>query len=108
MRAKSGNMVSSGALASCGFWGIDCLFLTQKGRPVAMLKSLDDDSHVFSRICQYEALNNGKGVQVAKQFVLSKIEGQNQVLRKYGLKRYDFSVMEKVKNLKDTRALNED
>jgi hypothetical protein len=43
---KSGNMVSTGALASCGFWGIDCLFLTQKGRPVAMLKSLDDDSHV--------------------------------------------------------------
>jgi CRISPR/Cas system-associated endonuclease Cas1 len=36
---KSGNMVSTGALASCGFWGIDCLFLTQKGRPVAMLKS---------------------------------------------------------------------
>jgi len=30
---KSGNSISSGALASCGFWGIDCLFLTQKGKP---------------------------------------------------------------------------
>lgn len=97
---KSGNLVSTGALASCGFWGIDCLFLTQKGRPVAMLRSLDDDSHVNTRICQYEALSNGKGVHIAKQFVLGKIEGQNQVLNKYGLKRHDFSTVAKVKSLK--------
>jgi CRISPR-associated protein Cas1 len=99
IQVKSGNMVSSGALASCGFWGIDCLFLTQKGRPVAMLKSLDDDSHVRTRVCQYEALKNDKAVHIAKQLVLSKIEGQNQVLKKYGLKRHDFAVMEKLKNL---------
>jgi CRISPR-associated protein Cas1 len=100
IQLKSGNLVSTGALASCGFWGIDCLFLTQKGRPVAMLRSLDDDSHVNTRICQYEALNNGKGIHIAKQLVLGKLEGQNQVLSKYGLKRHDFSVMEKVKSLK--------
>lgn len=97
---KSGNCVSTGALASLGFWGIDCLFLTQKGRPVAMLKSLDDDSHVNTRICQYEALNDGKGVHIAKQLVLSRVEGQNQVLGKYGLKRNGFSVVESVKSLK--------
>jgi CRISPR-associated protein Cas1 len=96
---RSGNTVSTGALASCGFWGIDCIFLTQKGRPVAMLKSLDDDSHVNTRIAQYEALNNGKGFQIAKQLVLSKLEGQDQVLNKYGLKRIDFSVLESVKSL---------
>lgn len=101
IQIRSGNMVSSGALASCGFWGIDCLFLTQKGRPVAMLKSLDDDSHVKTRVCQYEALSNGKGSLIAKQLVLSKIEGQNQVLKKYGSKRLDFSVVEKVKNIED-------
>jgi CRISPR-associated protein Cas1 len=98
---KSGNMVSTGALASCGFWGIDCLFLTQKGRPVAMLRSLDDDSHVNTRVCQYEALKNEKAVCIAKQFVLGKLEGQNQVLSKYGLKRHDFSIQEKIKNLED-------
>lgn len=101
IQLKSGNLVSTGALVSCGFWGIDCLFLTQKGRPVAMLKSLDDDSHVKTRICQYEALKNEKGVHIAKQFVLGKLEGQNQVLKKYGLKRHGFSVMEKVKNFAD-------
>jgi len=99
IQIKSGNMVSSGALACCGFWGIDCLFLTQKGKPVAMLRSLDDDSHVKTRVCQYEALKNEKGTHIAKQLVLSKIEGQNKVLKKYGLKRHDFSAMEKLKSL---------
>jgi CRISPR/Cas system-associated endonuclease Cas1 len=55
IKVKSGNFISSGVLASCGFWGIDCLFLTQKGKPVAYLKSLDDDRHVKTRISQYEA-----------------------------------------------------
>ena len=104
IQIKSGNSISSGALAACRFWGIDCLFLTQKGRPVAMLKSLDDDSHVNTRICQYEALSNGKGFQIAKQLVLSKLEGQNRVLSKYGLKHHDFSVVEKVKNLETEDA----
>jgi CRISPR-associated protein Cas1 len=99
VQIRSGNSISSGALASCGFWGIDCLFLTQKGRPVAMLRSLDDDSHVNTRICQYEAMKNEKAEYIAKQLVLAKLEGQNQVLKKYGLRRHDFSVMEKIKNL---------
>jgi CRISPR-associated protein Cas1 len=83
---KSGNAVSTGALASMGFWGIDALIVTQKGKPVAMLKSLDDDSHVKTRLCQYEALKDGRAFEIAKQFVKSKIEGQNIVLKKYGLK----------------------
>jgi CRISPR/Cas system-associated endonuclease Cas1 len=29
IRIKSGNIISSGTLASCGFWGINCLFVTQ-------------------------------------------------------------------------------
>jgi hypothetical protein len=29
--SKSGNIVSTGALASCGFWDIDVLITTQKG-----------------------------------------------------------------------------
>jgi len=86
---KSGNAVSTGALASLGFWDIDVLILTQRGRPVAMLKSLEDDSHVKTRLCQYEAFNNEKGVYIAKQLVKSRIEGQDIVLRKYGLRAYD-------------------
>jgi CRISPR/Cas system-associated endonuclease Cas1 len=83
---KSGNAVSTGALASMGFWGIDALITTQKGRPVAMLKSLDDDSHVKTRISQYEALKDGRAFEIAKHFVKCKIEAQNTILKKYGLK----------------------
>src|SRR4030067_2676035 len=83
---KSGNAVSTGALASLGFWNIDVLITTQKGRPVAMLKSLDDDSHVQTRLCQYEAINNEKGAYIAKQFILGKFYGYNKVLAKYHLR----------------------
>jgi CRISPR-associated protein Cas1 len=106
IKVKSGNFLSSGALASCGFWGIDCLFLTQKGRPVAMLRSLDDDSHVKTRISQYEALKTEKAEYIAKQFVLGKLEGQNQVLRKYGLKRHDFFLIEKMNKLEAENTLS--
>jgi CRISPR-associated protein Cas1 len=90
---KSGNMISTGALACMGFWGIDMLVLTRKGKPVATLKSIDDDSHVKTRICQYQALENGKGVQIAKQIVLSRIESQNIILRKYGLRQHDLMMV---------------
>jgi CRISPR-associated protein Cas1 len=86
---RSGNMISTGALASLGFWDVDVMVMTQKGKPVAMLRSLDDDSHVKTWISQYQALENGKGIDVAKRIVYGKIEGQNQLLNKYGLMRHD-------------------
>jgi len=93
IQLKSGNTVSTGALASCGFWGINCLFLTQKGRPIAMLRSLDDDSHVKTRIAQYEALKTEKADYIAKQFVLGKLKGQNEILKKHGLRQFDLMRM---------------
>jgi CRISPR-associated endonuclease Cas1 len=86
---KSGNCVSTGVLSALGFWGIDVVIATRNGRPIAMLKNLEDDSHVETRICQYEALKNGKGIAVAKQVVISKVESQNIVLKKYGLRQHD-------------------
>jgi CRISPR-associated protein Cas1 len=98
---KSGNMVSTGALASLGFWDVDVLIMTQRGRPVAMLKALDDDSHVATRVSQYEALKDDRAFEIAKQFVKGKIEGQNQVLKKYGLKT-DTSIKMRIDALETT------
>lgn len=95
---RIGNSVSSGALATCAFWGIDLLILTQRGTPVAYLKSLEYDSHVKTRICQYEALKNGKGFEIAKKLVLSKIEGQNILLRKYGFRQHDLMMVKEKMN----------
>ena len=108
VQIKSGNSVSSGALATLGFWNIDVVLFTQRGNPVAMLRSLTDDSHVETRICQYESLNNGKCLVVAKEFVLGKLRGYEEVLKKYDLRRLDsFRYSEQVKRLgeKDLKVL---
>lgn len=92
---KSGNFVSTGALASLGFWGVDVWVLTRRGRPVALLRNLDDYSHVKTRVCQYKALENGKGVYVAKQIVLGKVRCENMVLERYGLPLLDYDSVER-------------
>lgn len=48
-----GNRVSTGLLTYLGFWGIDVLVSTRYGRPIAVLKDLDDDMHVETRVSQY-------------------------------------------------------
>jgi CRISPR-associated protein Cas1 len=101
----SGNMVSTGALSCLGFWGIDVLIATRNGRPIATLKDLDDDSHVNTRICQYEATKNGKGVAIAKQVVITKILSQNQLLKKYGLRQHDVVKAKEVINEVDIADL---
>jgi CRISPR-associated protein Cas1 len=90
---KSGSYVSVDSLISLGLWNVDTYIMTKRNRVVAVLKSLEDDSHVATRVAQYKALENGKGLEIAKTIVLSKIEGQNLVLRKYGLEQLDFSAL---------------
>ena len=50
-----------------------------------MLKSLDDDSYVQTRIAQYQASLDERAYSIAKSFVTAKLESQNVILRKYGL-----------------------
>ena len=67
---------------------------------MALIKSLDDDSHVKTRLCQYEALNDGKGVYIAKQIVSAKMRGQNILLEKYGLEPHDEeAILSKIEKL---------
>ena len=83
---KSGSYVSVDALIDLALWNIDTYIMTRRNRVVAFLKNLEDDAHVRTHVSQYQALDNGKGITIAKQIVKSKIEGQNRVLKKYGLK----------------------
>jgi CRISPR-associated protein Cas1 len=86
---QSGNTISVGALVYLGVWNIDTLIISGSGKPVAMLRNLYDDSHVATRIAQYKAIENEKGIHVAKQVVLKRLESQNLLLRKYGLRQHD-------------------
>lgn len=91
VQIKNGNSVSSAALQTLAFWGIDTMIMTRRGKPIAYLRSLDDDSHVATRVAQYEALKSEKGIEIARQIVLAKLEGQNYTLRKYGFKDHNMN-----------------
>jgi CRISP-associated protein Cas1 len=92
---KSGSYVSVDALIDLALWNIDTYIVTRHNRVVALLRNIEDDNHPEVRIAQYEALTNGKGIEVAKQLVLSKIEGSQKVLTKYGLEPLDLDIIQR-------------
>ena len=99
IQIRSGNFLSSGALVTCAYWGINVTLCTSRGNPVAILKPLDNSSHVLTRVSQYKIMNTIQADEIAKQFVLGKLKGQDQVLKKYGLRVNDFADVIAIKNL---------
>ena len=80
---KSGSYVSVDALVDLALWNIDTYIMTRRNRVVALLKNVEDDSHVETRLCQYQAvLDEEKCMEIAKQFIISKIKGQNDSSQK--------------------------
>ena len=69
---------------------------------MALLKNIEDDSHVETRLCQYQAvLDEEKCMEIAKQFIISKIKGQNEVLKKYKFDTsHNLQSLLQIKNLK--------
>ena len=99
----SGNTVSVDALSMLSLWGLDILIATHSGKPIAILKNLADDSHVATRVKQYESLNNGKGTAIAKEIIIAKMMGQNLLLKKYGMRLHDsLKIKEKIEALDST------
>ena len=97
---KSGSYVSVDALIDLALWNIDTYIMTKRNRVIAFLKNLEDDSHVKTRVSQYQALENGKAIEIAKQIVKAKIKGQNQVLNKYDLTTIQCNNIEDIPNRK--------
>jgi CRISPR/Cas system-associated endonuclease Cas1 len=56
------------------------------------MKSLGDDSHVKTMLCQYEVYNSEKGLEVAKQLVLGMLYGLNVLLEKYGFESSNIEI----------------
>lgn len=102
---KSGNTVTVGTLASLSFWEIDTMIMTRRGKPIAMLRSLEYDTHVKTRLCQYEAYNNDKAFYIAKQIVTVRIKGQNTILKKHGLNVKE-SILEKLDRIQIDKKIS--
>jgi CRISPR-associated protein Cas1 len=108
IQVKVGNSVSSTALSTCAQWGINLLITSGRGKPIAYLRAIDDDSHVKTRISQYEALANGKGIEIAKQIIYGKALGQNELLKKYGLRQHDLvKIKEQIDGINSRREIKE-
>lgn len=83
---KSGSYVSVDALIDLALWNIDTYIMTRRNRVVALLKNIEEDSNVQTRLSQYSAvLDENKCIDIAKQFVIAKIKGEITVLKKYNL-----------------------
>ena len=95
---RSGNAVSSGALVTCCYFGIDLIVETARGHAVGVLVGLDNSSHVLNRLAQYEAFASKRSFDIAKAFLIGKLKGQDCLLSKYGLRRLDPFCYEQVKN----------
>ncbi len=89
---KTGSYVSVDALADLMLWNIDTYIETRRNRVVGMLRSIEDDNHVATRVAQYQAFSNGKADEIAKEIIKAKINGQNAVLRKYELRPVFYDV----------------
>ena len=96
---KSGSYVSVDALIDLALWNIDTYVMTRGNRAVAVLRNLEDDSHVKTRLCQYESYKSEKGISIARQFVISKLKGQNIILKKHGLRNHGIDFKAKIDNL---------
>lgn len=85
----NGVSTSSNVLAKLAAHRIFTLILSEHDNPICALVNLEADRHVRTRLLQYEALKNGRGLEVAKQCLLAKMNGQNELLKKHGLHQID-------------------
>lgn len=97
----SGNLISTGLLTYLGFWDIPLTVCTKLGRPISVLHDVEDDSRVFTRVAQYQSLDNGKSLKIAKNIIIGKIESENNLLLSYGLEP-EYNAINLVKNLEET------
>jgi len=97
----SGNLISTGALVTLAFNRIPVIIKTALGSPVGIFKCIDDYSHVETRCSQYACYNKTQALTIPKEIVLAKIMGQNQVLKKYGLRQIDYYAFKKVNEAYD-------
>ncbi len=80
---SSGGAVSTKALAWASVYGTKVLVTSHTGRPLGVYLPLDYDMHVETRVKQYQAHNNAKGLLIAKAILRAKIITQASLLDRY-------------------------
>ncbi len=86
--ASSKNTVSVDALLWASLYNVDVVFTLHNGKPLAFLHSIKDKENVKTRLNQYKAYESQKGLEIAKNIILQKIENENALLKHLNLKTY--------------------
>jgi CRISPR-associated protein Cas1 len=82
---SSGGAVSTKALAWASIYGTKVLVTSHSGRPLGVFLPLDYDMNVETRVKQYQAHNNEKGLLIAKAILRAKIITQASLLDRYNV-----------------------
>lgn len=88
-----GNTVSTSALFWCSVYNVNLMMTSNTGRPLSMMLPLTSSAHVKTRIKQYEAYYNSKGVEIAKVVLTAKIRNQIALLQKHGFDGHKLSYL---------------
>jgi len=98
-----GNTVSTSALFWCSIYNVNLMMASNTGRPLSMMLPLTSSAHVKTRIKQYEAYYNSKGVEIAKAILTAKIKNQIAFLKRHGFKGGNLSILEKLSKISGER-----
>lgn len=81
----SGNCISTTALSWASFYSVNVVIVGKTGKPLSMMMPLSIDKRVKTRLKQYEAYNNHKGVIIAKEILRTRIQSQHNLINKHNL-----------------------
>lgn len=99
-----GNTVSTSALFWCSIYNINLMMTSNTGRPLSMMLPLTTNANVKTRIKQYEAYYNSKGVEIAKALLNAKIDNQIALLGRHGFDGHGLNIETKIARIKGEKV----
>ncbi len=101
-----GNTVSTSALFWCSVYNVNLMMASNTGRPLSMMLPLSAHANVKTRIKQYEAYYNSKGVEIAKAILSAKINNQTALLERHGFDGRKLNIVEKLPKIDGEKVDN--
>lgn len=99
-----GNTVSTSALFWCSIYNVNLMMTSNTGRPLSMMLPLTTNAYVKTRIKQYEAYYNSKGVEIAKAILNTKIDNQIAVFGRHGFDGHGLNIETKIARIKGEKV----
>ena len=82
---SSGNNVSSTALFWLATYGVETAIVSKTGKLVATIVPAGDDARADTRLKQYEAYFNRKGIEIAQALVEKRVSSEISVMEKHDM-----------------------